>query len=336
MSGIHEPEWQDADDQPASPQPLRQEVPDTSRAPAEFAPTAGFIEPELATAPPRPSFFESYGPAPQPPSERIPNMLDVLLLVILLFIGWFCSGAILMTALHYHLWGVSTVKQALNDILYTLGSQVIWYLISFTACVVLFPALWHMGLFKGLQWHASAALRKRWLLFSAAFLCFVLAMVDGVLLPGPPDTPIDQVFRLPGAAWFLFAFGVTMAPFFEEMAFRGFLLPAFCTAYDWGVEHSLMQPPRIPNPAGVMPWSRSAMVVGSLLTSVPFALMHAEQTGYSVGPFLLLICVSLVLCWVRLSTRSLAASTLVHSSYNLLLFSLMLAGTGGFKHLDRM
>ena len=78
------------------------------------------------------------------------------------------------------------------------------------------------------------------------------------------------------------------------------------------------------------------MAVGSLLTSIPFALMHAEQTGYALGPFLLLVCVSLVLSWARLSTRSLAASVLVHSSYNFLLFSLMLLGTGGFKHLDKM
>jgi membrane protease YdiL (CAAX protease family) len=46
--------------------------------------------------------------------------------------------------------------------------------------------------------------------------------------------------------------------------------------------------------------------------------------------------VSLVLCWVRLSTRSLAASVLVHAFYNFLLFSLMLLGTGGFKHMDKM
>ena len=77
-------------------------------------------------------------------------------------------------------------------------------------------------------------------------------------------------------------------------------------------------------------------VAASILTSVPFALMHAEQTGYAIGPFLLLVFVSLVLCWARLSTRSLAASVLVHSSYNLLLFVLMLAASGGFRHLEKM
>jgi uncharacterized protein len=78
------------------------------------------------------------------------------------------------------------------------------------------------------------------------------------------------------------------------------------------------------------------MIVGSMMVSIPFALMHGEQTSYSMGPFLLLICISMVLGWVRLSLRSLAASVVVHSSYNLLLFSLMFLGTGGFQHLDRM
>ena len=82
--------------------------------------------------------------------------------------------------------------------------------------------------------------------------------------------------------------------------------------------------------------SLAAMIFASIATSVPFALMHAEQTAWSLGPFLLLVCVSLVLCWARLATRSLAASVLVHATYNLLLFSLMLWGTSGFKHLDNM
>jgi membrane protease YdiL (CAAX protease family) len=64
--------------------------------------------------------------------------------------------------------------------------------------------------------------------------------------------------------------------------------------------------------------------------------MHGEQTGHSLGPLLLLIVVSLILCAVRLKTRSLAASTLLHACYNLLIFSSMLVGTGGFRHLDKI
>jgi hypothetical protein len=78
------------------------------------------------------------------------------------------------------------------------------------------------------------------------------------------------------------------------------------------------------------------MVVASIATSLPFALLHGEQTGHSLGPFLLLITVSLILCAVRLRTRSLAASVMVHACYNFLLFSMMAIGTGGFQHLDKM
>ena len=242
----------------------------------------------------------------------------------------------ILAALHFHLFGISTLKQASTDIHYTLGSQAAWYVITFGACALIFPMLWNRGFLDGLGWRAASAIRLRWRLISAAGVCFVLALVDGVLIPGPPDTPIDQVFRIPGAAWLLFAFGVTLAPFFEEITFRGFLLPALCTAYDWTTERITGSPAPPVDREGGTRWSMRAMIVASILTSIPFALMHAEQTGYSVGPFLLLVCVSLVLCWVRLATRSLASSVLVHSCYNFLLFSLMLAGTGGFKHLDKM
>jgi len=338
MSGIPEAPLPQAGDQP---EPEVSQSLQESVAPAELLPEPALETPsgrepgDIATSE---SFLGSYAGtfATRTTPVRFPNFFDVFLLSLLLIFSWICSAAVFGTALHFHLWGVATAKQALNDIHYTLGTQVIWYVIAFGGCLALFPAVWHTRYFSGLEWNGKAAFRKRWRLFTAAFACFVLAVADGILLPGPPDTPIDQVFRLPGAAWLLFGFGVTLAPFFEEMAFRGFLLPAFNTAADWVAERLLHLPAPHPDLEGKPRWSIGAMIVGSTLTSIPFALMHAEQTGYSVGPFLLLVCVSLVLCWVRLSTRSLAASTLVHSSYNLLLFTLMLLGTGGFRHLDRM
>ena len=134
----------------------------------------------------------------------------------------------------------------------------------------------------------------------------------------------------------MFGFAVTLAPFFEEMAFRGFLLPALATAWDWISEKSTGKSARPLAADGHPQWSIPAMIFASILTSLPFALLHADQTGKALGPFLLLITVSLILCAVRLKTRSLAASTLVHASYNFLIFFLMLISTGGFRHLDKM
>lgn len=303
-------------------------------APGELLPPApqAFAPPPYSAGA---SFFESYAQQPLIP-PRFPNIADLAIFLLMNFFGWLGAGALTVAALHFHLFGVSTVQQALTDVHYTLGSQGAWYLISFAGCVLLFPAVWHTGFFAGLEWRLAAALRMRKRLASAVIVCVVLAIVDAVLLPGPKETPIDQIFRIPGAAWLLFAFGITLAPFFEEMTFRGFLLPALCTACDWCAERIQHRPAPQPDADGKTQWSLPAMAVASVLTSIPFALMHAEQTGYSLGPFVLLVCVSLALCWIRLSTRSLAASTIVHASYNLLLFLFMFAGTDGFKHLDKM
>ncbi|MGD0735295.1 MAG: lysostaphin resistance A-like protein [Terracidiphilus sp.] len=298
---------------------------------------AGETEPDAANFDPtQPPLFQSWSEPPIIPPTRIPNIGDIGILCVFIFLSSAASILLMFSAVHFHLFGVTDMAQATSEIHYTLGGEVALYLLTFLASLLVFPLLWHKGFFAGLQWNAAIALGLRRWLFLAAFICFVLALVNGWLMPGPDNAPIDKIFRTPGAAWLLFAFGVTAAPFFEEIGFRGFLLPALCTAWDWSIERSLHPPPPPLDANGHPEWSTVAMVIGSILTSVPFAWMHAEQTGYSLGPFLLLVGVSLVLCLVRLATRSLAASVLVHASYNLLLFSLMLLGTSGFQHLDKM
>jgi membrane protease YdiL (CAAX protease family) len=283
----------------------------------------------------RPLFQSWYQPEILPPT-RIPHLGHLLILAVLALWGWLGASLAALSALHFHLFGISTPEKASTDIHYTLIYMAILYLIPFTACLLIFPLVWHKSFFAGLQWNAATAMHLRWRLFSAACVCLVLAMIDGLALPGPSNAPIDKLFQTPMEAWLLFAFGVTVAPFFEEIIFRGFLLPALCTSWDWTAEHITHSPP-LPLGQNDQPqWSIPAMIVASILTSIPFAWMHAEQTGYSLGPFVLLYCVSLVLCWARLTTRSLAASVMVHACYNFLLFSIMLYGTGGFQHLDKM
>ena len=268
--------------------------------------------------------------------ERIPLAGDLGLVFLLLLFGWICVSVLVGIGLHLKLWGIASASDAQTDYHYALITQGALYLITFAGCLVVFPLIWRRPFFDGVHWRGSYAIQRIGRLMSAAVLCFFVAMINGILMPGPSNAPIEQLFKAPGAAWVLFGFGITLAPFFEEMAFRGFLLPALCTAWDWSVEHLTGAPRRPLDDRGNPNWSLTAMIIGSAITSAPFALMHGFQTAWSLGPFLLLMFVSLVLCWVRLSTRSLAASTIVHACYNLMLFSFMLLGTGGFKHLDRM
>ena len=280
--------------------------------------------------------FQSFTQPEIRPPVRMPHLGHVGILAVFSLFGLLCASALIFSALHFHLFGVSTQQEAVTDVHYALGSEVVLYLLMFGACLLFFPLIWHKGLFAGLQWNGAIAFKMRQRLFIIAAICSGLALVNGFLLPSPTDAPIDKIFRAPGAAWLLFAFGVTFAPFFEEMVFRGFLLPALCTACDWIHERITGAAVRPLDQNGQPQWSLNAMIIASIATSLPFALMHGAQTGYSWGPLVLLVGVSLVLCWARLSTRSLAASVLVHASYNFLLFSLMMLGTGGFRHLERM
>ena len=383
--------------------------PDAQAGGPEIPLPAPVAAPESAPTLPEGLWTTAPPPLPEPryPS-RIPHLGHlVFLLLALAPISLLIVGLLMGLAMHGHLFGVSTAQEAVGNVHYILGSEGLLYLLTFALALLIFPAFWHKSLLAGLQWNGETALRLRNWLFTAAVICFLLAVFSGEFFHGPTNTPIEKIFRSPGAAWLLFAFGITFAPFFEEMFFRGFLLPSLCTASDWIAEkacadcqfvvepsgrprwpanavtiaavsllsiptvfilafyikdgHYALQillpylvvmvpfftilamrksPPReLARPVranGNPAWTLSAMVIGSFAASIPFAAMHGEQTGYAIGPFLLLVGVSMVLCGVRLGTRSLAASTLVHACYNFLLFSLMLIASDGFRHLDKM
>jgi hypothetical protein len=313
-------------------------------APSPFvADPAAPAPPVYADAPPPGSsasidqpLFANYAQPPVRRPVRIPHF-GHLLLLSLLIVGVFCIVVIALgLASYFHLFGLRFSAISATDVGFNLAFEAVLYFGTFGLALWVFPMIWNEGYFAGLQWRGDVARSKFWLLLSIAAFCFGLAILDQVVLPGPANAPIDKMISSPGAAWLMFAFGVTVAPFFEEMLFRGFLLPALCTAFDWIGEKIRHASPLPLDADGHPQWSMPAMVVGSLVTSLPFALLHREQQGNSLGPFLLLIVISTILCAVRLKTRSLAASTLVHASYNFLLFMVELAVTGGFRHFDKM
>ncbi len=296
-----------------------------------------YAEPGAPAGVEPPLLFQSFTQPPARSTARIPHFGHVCLLIPILGIAFVCTILVLFFPMRLHLFGWSLSPQvAAASVSLILASEAILYLFVFAISVLVFPLFWHERLLIGLQWRGAVAIKRFWPLAATALGCAGLAALDELVLPGPKNAPIDKMFSSPGAAWLMFAFGTTLAPFFEEMFFRGFLLPALCTAWDWAIEQMKHRPAPPLDANGHPQWSIPAMVIGSILTSIPFALLHVDQQGHSLGPFLLLIVVSLVLCTVRLKTRSLAASTLVHASYNFIIFSLALIGTGGFRHFDKM
>ncbi|MGI4829232.1 MAG: CPBP family intramembrane glutamic endopeptidase [Janthinobacterium lividum] len=216
----------------------------------------------------------------------------------------------------------------------SLGTEAATYVLTLVAAYWLFPLIWKRSFLGGIHWNGLVAKRNWARLVSAGVLLSVVAQFAEQLVTGPAKPEIEQFMKTPAGAWSVMLLGTLLAPLMEEIAFRGFLLPALATAYDW---LSLDR-----TPAGLQRWttttanSSPALIFAALFSSLLFALIHAPQLQYAWGPVGLLFGVSLVLALVRVRTHSTACSTLVHLTYNLTIFVAAFVATGGFRHLDRL
>jgi membrane protease YdiL (CAAX protease family) len=211
--------------------------------------------------------------------------------------------------------------------------QAVSYVLTLAVAWLLFPRVWDRSFSLGIEWNALAV--KRWWYW----IMLVGAAMSGLaqfalrFVAEPKSSPLDQILRTTHGAWLMTAFGVLLAPLTEEIAFRGFLLPALAIAYDWlALERT---------PAGLQKWqsssmhSRAALIFASIFSSIPFALMHAGQLQHAWGALGILYCVSLVLSFVRVRTNSVAASTIMHATYNFTVFVVLFIGTDGYRHMEK-
>jgi uncharacterized protein len=233
-----------------------------------------------------------------------------MLVVFLTFLGMmlavvFCFA--LAIAIAHRVPGLSQLRPAAlaSDPRVLLPAQLGAYLMVFGALWRLFAHHFRIGFFRALSWHWPL----RWPLFLAGGVMLAVAVqLAAHLLPAPPELPIDKMLRTASDAWLMSIFGVLIAPFVEEVLFRGLLFPAL---------------------------TRRAGVLFSLVaTSVLFGAMHAQQLAGAWTQVACIVLVGTVLTVVRWRYRSLASSTLVHVGYNGALFVALFIQTRGFTNFS--
>lgn len=315
------------------------------------------------------------------PKEReIPSLASTLLFLVI------SGGTLFVTeigafgfALETHLFGRENSDALLRDPRLLIPSMALAYLISGLLLWAIFTNLWRRPFAEAIRWNGGAVQKRSYIFIALGIGLSLAVQFLSNYLPIPKTLPIDDFFRTSTDVWFVAIFGTFIAPAFEELAFRGFLVPSLASAWDWMRERSTgfgASIPAIPSPAGQLTdaldptahpapgqyldedryphqtllanrpggdphpgdphWSRGAQVVSSILTSIAFALIHADQLAHSWTPLAVLFAVSIVLCAVRLRFHSLAASTMVHAVYNGTIFALLFYATDGFRHLDKM
>jgi uncharacterized protein len=298
-------------------------------------------------------------PLPEPEPEagvyaasprRIPNFghtvvfFTVAILVLLL-----ASVCALAIAMGFHLLRPETPDQLLREPRLLIPSMAASYLVAGAILWGIFTYLWRQPFPRALRWNFSAVRRRLFPLLGGGIVLSLAVQLLSNFLPIPKTLPIDDFFRTSADVWMVALFGTLIAPVFEELAFRGFLLPSLASAWDWlrGLRYRSdanltgyeTGGALVDSAAGANDdprWSIASLIISCTVTSIAFALVHADQLAHAWAPLAVLFTVSLVLCAVRLWTQSLAASTLIHATYNGTIFTILFFGTGGFRHLDKI
>ena len=208
------------------------------------------------------------------------------------------------------------------------------YLTTLLAAWIFYPLVWQRRFLDGLQWRWAVARNQAAKLVSLGLLLGVTMQAVTYFITPPKTLPVDDFFHTQTDAWLITLFGTIVAPIFEEVCFRGFLLPAFAIAYDWlSLPRTEQARARWQTTTTLTP---AALIFSAVLTSIFFALIHFQQVAHLWAALLVLFSISLLLTFVRVRTGSVAASVLVHGAYNGFVFLMVIVQTGGYLHLERM
>ena len=171
-----------------------------------------------------------------------------------------------------------------------LLAQLIWYALVFTALYLLLHLRYRQPFWRSLGW--VAPFRGVNLSFLAGpFLAIGIGYIGYVIRTPEIQMPFQQMLEDRPTIVLFSIFAVVLGPLCEELAFRGFLMPLLIRSL--------------------------GAIAGIVLTGLLFGGLHAVEYQWSWRHILLISAAGAVFGWVRYRTGSTAASTFMHSSYNL-------------------
>lgn len=264
---------------------------------------------QAAPAPPPEAQIVADGGADARPAEDPPfSGWDVTLIAFLMFIvPVLILEPLAVLCVHKIVYPQLTITQVALKPWMVLGPQFFWsvvmalYLFNFT------QRRFHRPLLDVISWNWPKAGWFRLVGISAATLIMLQALER--VLPLPKKGPFDQFFKQPADAYAFAFLAIAIAPFMEELFFRGFLYPVLAR--------------------------RLGMALAVFFTALPFALIHAFEYK-AWAPVLIVFLVGVVLTLVRAKQHSVGASFVVHSIYNGVPVLAVVIASRGFQHLDKL
>ncbi|MGA8029170.1 MAG: type II CAAX endopeptidase family protein [Bryobacteraceae bacterium] len=218
---------------------------------------------------------------PPPPREPFWGYSDLALVIGLTFAFLMVLAIIAIAAYH----GViPTDSPAL-----ILISNLAMYLILYIAFRLVFGLRYGKPVFSSLGWR-RARFSFALIAVGGVALAFAISGIAALLHTPKINSEIEKLLESRVSLALFGTMAVTIAPFFEELFFRGFLQPLLSRSF--------------------------GIVAGVLTTAALFGLIHAPEYSWAWQYALAVALVGAVLGWVRAATGSIIPSTLMHACYN--------------------
>jgi len=223
------------------------------------------------------------------------SFLLVSVAVTVVFLG-------LRSVLAWEVTFAEAFTQAPMMVAFQTGWGILWLgFIYFTITVKHRQRFW-----EAIRWTRGVERPRLWLAGGAGLA--LLAQLIFYLSPTENELPIERLFTGPEAGYILTAFGIGVAPFIEELVFRGFFYPVF--ERQWGLGPAV------------------------LLTAFLFAGIHIPQLWPGWQEIIAIFLIGVVFSYSRGRTGSLVPSYLMHLGYNAALFVSLYFSTDGFRKLQ--
>jgi hypothetical protein len=261
--------------------------------------------PQDVPAPPEAVAVEVPESAPAPWRVR-----DLFLFLAFVPIGFLVANilaglgyALILPAFH---WQLNREKLA-TDPFFLLSLQTFFYGLMLAYVYVLIAVGHSQPFWAMLRWRRITAGRILACLAGGAFLTLAIALLPPIL----PDTnqfPLENMFNSRAAAYAIGVFAILVAPFMEELVFRGVLFGIF--------------------------ESQVGLRFAIVTTAILFGGLHVPEYWGAWNHMLLIFFVGLVFSLARGRSGSLAPSVFLHVGYNGSMMIALFLSTQHFRNLN--
>ncbi len=234
-------------------------------------------------------------PVPEPPRDREQALwkpADLVLFLAFIPIAYVLAGFVALAgySAFQPLAGWRLTTRALgHNVFFMLASELILYAFVLVYLYVLIVVHYRAPFWAALRWRALSGARTAQFLLGGILLAFAVAAAP-TIFPERKTFPLEQMLSHPTSAYAVGIFGVVVAPFMEELVFRGVLFAFF---------------ERL-----------AGLVFATMGTALLFGALHLQEYWGAWNHAFLIFMVGFVLSFTRAKTGSLVPSVLLHIAYN--------------------